>query len=401
MTLRKQLKKPKKPDVTVFLVDIGVYHVTFTADIKIAYHFGHIPILACRFVLDNVCSLKGEEGFWDEDITNLIGDFLHYHHKRCSTNGTCTVIQTRHADNFPIPIELKFQSPDRPEEWLDLSEKLVNHWKKALWLPEGRILNINAAKYLEEADEIEAVAAKNDGSSTLHENRDSCPGKFDEEAEQVSPCSNTSELVDDMSLNPWNLPTRHFYIGQVLKVEVITCFSWKPYMTVYLKESTEIVSHVAKILSKHSPKCIPVNPYPGLPVTCCLNKKWQRGFIMKVKNPCTMVNAITKLAVYFVDSNESKWIKNTKKIRCMSTKLQELPMYSFQIFYNDTSRLGDKTLLVKKIQQACKNRENIYIEVTNGGLSTNKVHGKVLIGKNLIPVMDYDENDNLRSLELK
>merc|ERR1719414_401313 len=392
-------KKPKKPDATVFLVDIGIYFTVYTADLKIPYHFGNLPILACRFVLDNICSLNGEGALWDEDVTSRLGKLLHYHNKRCSTNGTCSVVQTRDAENFPLPVELKFQSPDRPEEWIDLSDRLVNHWRNAHWLPEGKLLDVKASKYLEEADNVEAMISKNDGSSMSYDMYCSQAGIFDKQTDQISPCSNTSELCDDMSLNPWNSATRHFYIGEILKVEITNFCSWNPYMTAYLKESSETVSHVFKSMNKHSDKCIPLNPCPGQPVTCYLDKKWQRGFVMKVKDPCTTANAITKLAVYFVDTNESRWIKNTKYVRSMSKKLKELPMYSFKIFYDNSRRSRDGTSYVDKLRIARKNRHSIYVEVTNGGLSTNIVHGKLLIGKGMIPIHNYNEKEDENNLD--
>merc|ERR1712150_258335 len=121
---------------------------------------------------------------------------------------------------------------------------------------------------------------------------------------------------------------------------------------------------------------------------------WQRGFIMKVKNPCTTDSATTKLAVYFVDSNESKWIKNSKHLRCMSNKLQELPMYSFQIFFDDPSQSGSRTKLVENLNKAKKNHQSFRVEVTNGGILTNKLRGKLLIGKSMVPVFDYDATEN-------
>lgn len=369
-------KSKRDSDATVFLVDIGVYFRTYTSELRIPFHFGDLPILACRLVLDNVWGLNGERAAWPEENTENLFKFLEYGKKKCSKDGVVVVIQTRETLNFPIPIELKICANDT---WYDLSKRLVDDWKQALWIPKGRMLDLENVNYLLEANGIEANTEKTNIDVTNERALTPVGSLCDQNMENTSPCSENSELIDDLSLSPWQVATRCFYIGEVLKIRVLTFFTWERFMTVYLDELNPLVIQVVNSLKKYSSKCLPIiKPRPGLPVTCFVDKKWRRGFIMQVKQPSTTENAITRLGVRFVDYNESKWVNNGRYVRALSEKLIRLPMYSFKVYCDEVRPSVNKGEKFVALTTAINQRQILHLEVTNGGLHTNKVSGKLI-----------------------
>lgn len=369
-------KSKRESDATVFLVDIGVYFRTYTSELRIPFHFGDLPILACRLVLDNVWGLNGERAAWPEENTENLFKFLEYGKKKCSKDGVVVVIQTRETLNFPIPIELKICANDT---WYDLSKRLVDDWKQALWIPKGRMLDLENVNYLLEANGIEANTEKTNIEVTNERALTPVGSLCYQNMENTSPCSENSELIDDLSLSPWQVATRCFYIGEVLKIRVLTFFTWERFMTVYLDELNPLVIQVVNSLKKYSSKCLPIiKPRPGLPVTCFVDKKWRRGFIMQVKQPSTTENAITRLGVRFVDYNESKWVNNGRYVRALSEKLIRLPMYSFKVYCDEVRPSVNKGEKFVALTTAINQRQILHLEVTNGGLHTNKVSGKLI-----------------------
>merc|ERR550539_362269 len=287
----------KKSPASIFLVDIGVYFAAYHRDLefilRIPYHFGELEILAVRVILDNVGGSDLETGIWPENNLEKLIKFLNYENRRFSEDGCCYAIQTREAHGFPVPVELKIPVNN---EWRDLAKKVVEDWSLAVWLPEGQELNLKDSRYKDEANCIEPNIEQIlvDSETYTIEMRSSTLFSPDMRVEKSSLCSSTSDSTDDLSLSPWNLANRNFYIGEQIHAEILTFFEWEPYITICLYEAEWKAGETRKKLEKYSDRCLPIiKPRLGMAVTCRVDNKWCRGFILKIKESCTTENAIT------------------------------------------------------------------------------------------------------------